>query len=121
MTTPGRLELWGQVCLSLPLAGAVKVEDESFPLFPPGGASGEELACQCRRLRDTGSIPGRGRSPGGRHGNAFQYSCQENPMDREEPGGLQSIALQRVGQDRTDLAHMHVPQPQVSIMLRKGL
>ena len=30
----------------------------------------------------TGSIPGLGRSPGGGHGNPFQYSCLENPMDR---------------------------------------
>ena len=29
-----------------------------------------------------GSIPGSGRSPGGRHGNPLQYSCLENPMDR---------------------------------------
>ena len=35
------------------------------------------------------SIPGSGRSPGGQHGNPLQYSCLENPMDREEePGGL---------------------------------
>ena len=31
---------------------------------------------------DTVSIPGFGRSPGGGHGNPFQYSCLENPMDR---------------------------------------
>ena len=30
----------------------------------------------------TGSIPGSGRSPGGRNGNPLQYSCLENPMDR---------------------------------------
>ena len=33
-------------------------------------------------LRDIGSIPGSGRSPGGGHGNPFQYSCLENSMDR---------------------------------------
>ena len=32
---------------------------------------------------DMGSIPGLGRSPGGGKGNRFQYSCLENPMDRE--------------------------------------
>ena len=32
--------------------------------------------------RDTGLIPGWGRSPGGGHGNPLQYSCLENPMDR---------------------------------------
>ena len=31
---------------------------------------------------DSGSIPGSGKSPGGRHGNPLQYSCLENPMDR---------------------------------------
>ena len=29
-----------------------------------------------------GLIPGSGRSPGGGNGNPFQYSCQENPVDR---------------------------------------
>ena len=33
-------------------------------------------------LRDTGLIPGLGRSPGGGHGNPLQYSCPENPVDR---------------------------------------
>ena len=32
--------------------------------------------------RDAGLIPGSGSTPGGRHGNPFQYSCLENPMDR---------------------------------------
>ena len=33
-------------------------------------------------LRDTGSIPGSGRSPGGGNSNPLQCSCLENPMDR---------------------------------------
>ena len=32
--------------------------------------------------RDTGSIPGSGRFPGGGNGNLLQYSCLDNPMDR---------------------------------------
>ena len=32
--------------------------------------------------RDTGLIPGLGRSLGGGNGNLLQYSCQGNPMDR---------------------------------------
>ena len=48
----------------------------------PGGASGKEPTCQCRRLRDMGSVPGLGRSPGEGHGNPLQYSCLENPTDR---------------------------------------
>ena len=51
----------------------------------PGGSSVKEPACQGRlEGRDIGSIPGSGsrRSPGEGHGNPFQYSCLENPMDR---------------------------------------
>ena len=33
-------------------------------------------------IRDTSSIPGSGRSPGGGNGNPFQYSCLGNPMER---------------------------------------
>ena len=33
------------------------------------------------------------------NGNPLQYSCLENPMDREEPGGLQSMGSQIVGHD----------------------
>ena len=33
-------------------------------------------------VRDTGSIPGWGRSPEGGNGNPLQYSHLENPMDR---------------------------------------
>ena len=32
---------------------------------------------------DSSSIPGSERSPGGGNGNPLQYSCLENPMDRE--------------------------------------
>ena len=37
---------------------------------------------------DVGLIPGLGRSPGGENGNALQYFCLENPMDR---GSWQAI------------------------------
>jgi len=33
-------------------------------------------------IRDAGSIPGSGRSPGGGYDNPLQDSCLENPMDR---------------------------------------
>ena len=36
-----------------------------------------------RDARDTLSIPGSGRSPGIGNGNPLQYSCLENPRDRE--------------------------------------
>ena len=46
-------------------------------------------------VRDNGSIPGSGRSPGGGHGDPLQYSCLEDPMDRRA-WGLQSTGSQRV-------------------------
>ena len=33
-------------------------------------------------IRDVGSIPGSGRSPGEGHENLFLYSCLENPLNR---------------------------------------
>ena len=46
----------------------------------PGGSDGKASACN---MEDLGSIPGSGRSPGEGNGNPLQYSCLENPMDRE--------------------------------------
>ena len=48
----------------------------------PGGASGGEPACNAGDIRDTGSTPGSGESPGGGHGNPLQCSFPEYPMDR---------------------------------------
>ena len=42
----------------------------------------KNLPAIVEELRDTGSIPGVGRSPRGGNGNPLQYSCLENPMDR---------------------------------------
>ena len=46
----------------------------------PGSSTGKESACSAG---DPTSIPGLGRSPGEGNGNPLQYSCQENPLDRE--------------------------------------
>ena len=43
----------------------------------------KNLPANAGDVRDTGSIPGLPRSSGGGHGNPLQYSCLENPMDRE--------------------------------------
>ena len=37
-------------------------------------------------IRDTGLIPGSGRSPGEGHGNPLQYSCLENPHGQNLAG-----------------------------------
>ena len=51
----------------------------------------KNLPANAGDVRDVGSISGLGRCRGGRHGNPLQYSCLENPMNREESGGLQSM------------------------------
>ena len=48
-------------------------------------------------IRDVGSIPGSGRSPGGGHGSPLQYSCLENPMD----GGTWRATVHGVAKNRT--------------------
>ena len=50
-------------------------------------------------IRDMGSIPGSGRSPGGGHGNPLQYSCPETPMDR----GALRAAVHGVARVRTEV------------------
>ena len=42
----------------------------------------KKLLFKAGDLRDVGSNPGLGRSPGEGNGNPLQYSCLENPMDR---------------------------------------
>ena len=46
----------------------------------PGGSEGKASACNAG---DPGLIPGLRRSPGEENSNPLQYSCLENPMDRE--------------------------------------
>ena len=43
---------------------------------------GKESSYNIGDIRDMGSIPMSGRSPGGGHGNPLQYSCMDNPRDR---------------------------------------
>ena len=57
--------LFQRCCLGFPDALVVK--------NPPANAGD---------ARDTGSTPGLGRFPGGKHGSPLQYSCWESPMYR---------------------------------------
>ena len=52
------------------------------PCFP-GGSVIKESACNAGATGVVGLILGSGRSPGGENGYPLQYSCLENPMDRE--------------------------------------
>ena len=87
------------------------------PLFPPRLnevcfitiSEGSERASQvafavknppanARDIRDSDSVSGSGRDPGGEQGNPLQYCAWRIPW-KEEPGRLHSIGLHRVGQD----------------------
>ena len=57
----------------------------------PGGSVVKNLSANAG---DTRLIPVWGRSPGEGNGNLLQYSCLENPMDREH-GRLQSLGSQK--------------------------
>ena len=67
----------------------------------PHGAGSKEPACQCRRQRDVGLVPGWGRSPGRGHGNPLQYSCLEKPID----GEARWAAVHRVAKSQTRLSY----------------
>ena len=75
------------------------------PLFQrsgfPGGVSGKVLVpANAGDIRDTGLIPGLGRSPGEGNGNPLQYSCLENPMD----GGAWWATIHGVAKSQTQLS-----------------
>ena len=46
----------------------------NLPGFPDGSVV-KNLPANAGDVRDTGSVPGLGRSPGGGYGNPLQYSC----------------------------------------------
>ena len=63
----------------------------------------KESACNAGATGDMGSVPRLGRAPG--KGMAIHSSILAWRIPwTEEPGGLQSTGLQRVGHDSTDLA-----------------
>ena len=53
-------------------------------------------------IRDVGSVPGLGRSPGEGNGDPLQYSCLENPMDR----GAWWAMVHRVAKSWTQLKQL---------------
>ena len=48
-----------------------------------GGSVVKNLPGNAEDTGDSGSVPGLGKSPGEGNGNLLQYSCLENPTDRE--------------------------------------
>ena len=84
------------------LSFGLDIQDQCFFFgqLLPRCCSGKESTCRAGAIRDTGSIPGSGRSCGVGNGNHFSILAWEIPWT-EEPGGLQSMGLQRVGCDWT--------------------
>ena len=70
----------------------------NVPVILMGVPSGTRAA----EVRDAGSIPGSGRSPGGGHGDPLQYSCPENPNYR----GAWQTTVQRVTKSQTRLKQL---------------
>ena len=57
----------------------------------------KDLYADAGDMRDAGSVPGVGRSPGGGYGNPLQYFCPENPTDR----GTWRVTVHGVTKSRT--------------------
>ena len=64
----------------------------------PENSLPENLPANAREARYAILIPASGRSPEVGNGNPLCYSCLENSMNKGA-GGLQSMGVQRVGQD----------------------
>ena len=62
----------------------------------------KNLPANTRLIRDTGSVPGLGRSPREGNGNSLQYCCLESPMDR----GAWQATVQRVAKRRTQMKRL---------------
>ena len=70
----------------------------------PGDTVVKNTPTNAGHARDSGSIPGLGRSPGTGNGNPLQYSCLKNPTDR----GAWRVTDRRVANRWMWLsAHMH--------------
>ena len=89
----------------------------------PRWLSGKDSACQCRSCRDTGSIPGSGRSlfRGGRNGRPTQHSCLYNPMDR----GTRCATFLRVAEESdmtevTEHARKHARRARPNLTIAWG-
>ena len=78
----------------------------------------KNLLANAGDIRDTGQIPGWGRSPGGRHGNPLHYSYMENPMDRAACwAAVHGVAKELDTTKATQYTCMREETPQASFFL----
>ena len=64
----------------------------------------KNLLADAGDIRDPGSIPELGRSPGGGHGNPLQFSCLDSPVDR----GAWRATVHGVAKSRTQLKRLSI-------------
>ena len=70
----------------------------------PGGRVVKNPSANARDEGDAGLIPSLGKSSRGGNGNPLQYSCLENPMDRE----AWQTTVHGVAKSQTRLSDQHI-------------
>ena len=82
----------------------------NYPVFPASSQVAlvvKNPPANAADVRETGSILESGRSPGGEHGNLFQYSYLENPMDRGAwPSKVHRVAKSQTPMKRLTMLHI---------------
>ena len=72
-------------------------------------------------IRDLGSIPELGRSPGGGHGNPLQCSCLENPHGQRSPVGYSPWGCKESDTtEETAHTHTHTHAPNLRTHISLG-
>ena len=82
--------------------GKAFMRQVSYLMGFPGVLVVKDLPAKPGDIRDVGSIPGLGWSPGRGHGNPLWYSYWRFPWTQES-GGLQSIGSHKVRHNRSNL------------------
>ena len=79
----------------------------------PWWLCGKESTCNAGDTKDSCSVPGLGRFPGGEHGNPLQYSYLENPMDN----GAWPATVHRVTRSQTWVKRLSTHVPSSNLVL----
>ena len=88
------------LCLSVSLSSYNRASQAALVVKNPPAHAGD--------IRDVGSVPGLGRSPGGGHGNPLQCSCLQSPMDRGAwQATIHSIAMSQTRLKRHSVHAFH--------------
>ena len=104
MSNPGKLPGGGNSRVWIWKIMYRSVSGYGIALTKPGVTSGKKkkkknLPANAGDIRDTGSVPGSGRSPGEGNGNPLQHSCLGNPTDR----GAWWTTARRIAKSQTRL------------------